>query len=154
MNVTYTFTDHVGGKTILRVLRANGFDTEAEALGMYAGIEAQQASAEVSAAFSVAAQGSNPDRVAVYQEQADFDRRLLGLVMTLDNANTFLGAIDFFQAMEIRGGANAAQRATYLGVILDDYQLTETRFNQIMGTATVLEADQLRVWEELMEGWN
>lgn len=153
MNVTYVFTDHVGGESVVRRLVDNGFDTEADALSMYEGIEQGQADNEILDAYSIVEDGANPDKVAVYQDQFDFDRRVLALVMTLDNANTFIGTIAFFQALEIRGGANAGQRATYLDVPLAEYQLVETRFNQIMGTATVLEDDQGRVWDDIPGGW-
>ena len=153
MSVTYTFTDHVGKTVAIQKLVPNNFDTNADALFMYPYIEAQQASMEVASAASIASVGMNPDRVAVYQDQADFDRRVLGVVMTVANAQLFLGSLPFYQALEVRGGANAAARAAYLGVPQTEFQLVETRFNQIMGTKVVLDADQDRVWDGLLEGW-
>ena len=153
MNAVYWFTDHIGGVTVVNKLVANEFDTNSDALSMYPQIEIQLANDEIYHQFSIAENGENPDINSVHSIQATFDRKLLGLVMTLSNAQIFLGSLLFYQALELRGGANSGQRAIYLGVALEDFQLVETRFNQIMGAETILNADEERVWDDPMEGW-
>lgn len=153
MNVTYTFTDHVAGEAVITALRVNSWDTEAEALSWYPKIEKQLADGEVYNAFSLAEQGENPDRVAVQLTQVDFDRRMLGLVMTLENSHTFLGSLPFWSAQQIRNGNNDNERATNLGVTADDYSLVATRFSQIQGIESLLNADALRVWDFPLEDW-
>ena len=120
---------------------------------MYPQIEAQQANREMSEQFGVAERLENPDKVSIYSTQADFDRRLLGLVMTIENAAVFIVSIPFFQAMEIRGGANANQRAAYLGVTSGDYTLVDSRFGDVQGVQFFLDDEKNNVWPDVPEDW-
>ena len=153
VSVYYTFTDHLGVQTAIRSLVENAFDTEAAALSMYALLDEQDESAEIMRSFAVAEEWKNPDRVADYQPQADFDRRLLARLMTVTDAQVFYAGLPFFQAMEARGGANANQRASYLGVIRADYDLMANRFNDVQGVAFFLDDDKGAVWTDIPEGW-
>jgi len=154
MNVVYTFTDHLGGTTVVNKLQPNGTDTNAEALAMYALIEAQLADREINEAVGVAERLENPDKVADHQSQADFDRRLCGRLMTLEDAHHFLAALPFWQAVEFRGGANANQRAAYLVVPRPEYDLVAGRFGDVQGAATFLNDDKGHIWREgALEGW-
>jgi hypothetical protein len=153
VNVIYTFTDHVDETVTVNKLVANAFDTDADALSMYPQIEQQQADAEIGEQLAVAEQWINPDKVAVYQSQSDFDRRLLGRLMTQVDVHTFSAGLPFFQAVEGRGGANANQRATYLGVTSGDYTLVDNRFGDSQGAQSFIADEKNNVWESPLEGW-
>lgn len=153
VNAVYTFTDHVGGTVVVRKLVANDFDMDADALSMYAQIEQQQADMEISEQLSVAERWINPDKVPVYQSQADFDRRLLGRLMTQRDVHTFSAGLPFFQAIELRGGANAIQRASYLGVIRADYDLVRARFGDSQGVQFFIDDEKNSVWPDVKETW-
>ena len=153
VNAVYVFTDHIGGTTTINKLVANAFDTEADALSMYAQVEAQLADAEVGVAISAAELWNNPDKVPDHQTQADFDRRVLGRLMTFLDAHVFLAGLPFFQAVETRGGANAEQRAVYLGVDTTSYNLMDNRFGDVQGVAFFLNDDKNNVWDNVPDGW-
>ena len=51
--------------------------------------------------------------------------------------------------MEIRGGANAGQRASYLGVSTENYGLMEDRFNDDEGAAFFIEDSKSQIWKEV-----
>ena len=153
VNAVYTFTDHVGVTVIVNKLVANAFDMEADALSMYAHIEVGQADKEISEAVAVAEALGNPDKVAVYQIQSVFDRRLSGRLMTLEDAHAFLAALPFWQALEARGGTNAVQRAAYLGVPKPEYDLVDNRFGDVQGAASFLNDDKGQIWDSPLEGW-
>ena len=153
MNVVYAFTDHIAGVTFVQKLVVNAFDTEADALSMYPQIEAQLADGEVGTQVAVAERWDNPDKVSDHQAQADFDRRLLGRLMTFLDAHVFLAGLPFFQAVEARGGANAGQRAAYLGVDTVSYGLVDDRFGDVQGIAFFLDDDKNNVWNDIPEDW-
>ena len=153
VNAVYTFTDHTSGTTTIKKLVSNTLDTEADALSMYSLIESQLADAEITEQVSAAERWENPDKVAEHQSQADFDRRLLGRLMTFLDAHVVLAGLPFFQAMELRAGANAGQRATYLGVTTDDYTLVDNRFGDVQGIQFFLDDDKSQVWNIPLEGW-
>jgi len=152
--VTYQFTDHIGGTVEVNKLVPLGHDTNADMLSMYSQIEAQQAQVEISEALGVASRLENPDKVAVYQSQAEFDRRLCGRLMTLEDAHAFLAALPFWQAVEARGGANANQRAIYLGVPRSEYDLVAIRFGDVQGAAVFLNDDKGHIWDGVLDGWD
>ena len=154
VNAVYTFTDHVGVTVTVNKLVANAFDTEADALSMYAQIEQQQADGEIGEQLAVAERWINPDKVPpVYQTQADFDRRLLGRLMTQWDVHTFSAGLPFFQAMELRGGANAGQRATYLGVTTGEYTEVDNRFGDSQGVQFFIDDEKNNVWDDVRDGW-
>jgi len=94
------------------------------------------------------------ERAPDHQLQADYDRRVLRELMQEEDALAFANALTFFRSFEIRGGANAAQRASYLGVPKSEYDLVATRYNQITGVENVLNEDAARVWRlDSHEGW-
>ena len=153
VNAVYTFTDHVGVTVTVNKLVANAFDTDADALSMYAQIEQQQADSEIAEQVALAERWINPDKVPVYQTQAEFDRRLLGRLMTEWDVHTFSAGLPFFQAVELRGGANANQRASYLGVTSTDYGLVDNRFGDSQGVQFFIDDEKGAVWDEPLEGW-
>ena len=106
---------------------------------------------EIADALSSAKNDTNPDRVPVYQTQAEFDRRLLGELMLVTNVHTFHTALPFFQAVEGRGGANAGQRATYLGVTTGNYNLIAARFGDDQGVAFFLDNVKGQIWDIIPE---
>lgn len=153
MNVHYEFLDSTGGIIVIDKLVANDFDTEAYALSMYPILEKQLAHTEVIVAFSEAEEERNPDKVAQHQLQPDFDRRLLGRLMTTRNVHTFYAGYAFFQTFEIRGGTNKPQRSAYLGVPQEEYDLVDKRFNDVSGVEFFLLDEKGRVWDDPLDGW-
>jgi hypothetical protein len=153
MNVVYTFTDHISGETVVTKLVPYAFDTEADALSLYAQVEQQLADTEISEAIAVAEAYGNPETFPFHQTQADFDRRLLGRLMTYLDAHVVYAGLPFFQGVEIRGGANSIQRAAYLGVSSQDYSLVDSRFGDVQGIAFFLDDDKDQVWDDPLDGW-
>lgn len=153
MNVAYVFTDHLSKTITVRKLVLNSLDTEADALDMYSGIEQSQADNEIVEAVGAAERWENPDKVAEYQSQSDFDRRVLGRLMTYLDAHIFYAGLPFFQAVELRGGANAGQRAAYLGVTTEEYTLVDNRFGDVQGISFFLDDDKNNVWDNIPQDW-
>lgn len=97
---------------------------------------------------------SNEDKATQWHDsQADYDRRALGFAMTLDSTDEFFTYLPLFKAMELRGGNNPGQRATYLGVQRADYDLMADRFNDVEGVAFFLTDAKGQVWDEIPEDW-
>jgi hypothetical protein len=83
---------------------------------------------------------NNPDRVAVHNTQAEFDLELLKLFMADPDVHTFDASVEFFEAVEARGGSNANQRALYLGIPRTDpgdgtpwYDAITARYGEAQG---------------------
>jgi hypothetical protein len=81
--------------------------------------------------------------------QADYDRRALGRAMNLTDTHEFYSFLPLFQAMEGRGGANAIQRAAYLGVSIENYNLMATRFGDVQGIAFFLDNEKDQIWDTI-----
>ena len=111
-------------------------------------MEADAAETEIQEQVTVAEGLENPDKTAQYQTQADFDRRLLAHMMLVENAHHFYASYPFFQAVETRGGANANQRATYLGVTSVEYGQVEDRYNNVSGVSWFLTDEKNQIWTE------
>ena len=69
--------------------------------------------------------------------------------MMEDDPRVFLNGLVYFQAVEVRGGANAVQRSAYLGVPLSEYQLIAARFGDVQGVAFFLTDDKNQIWDTL-----
>jgi len=96
---------------------------------------------------------SAADITPKYQSQADYDRRALGRAMLIENADEFHAVLPLFEAMELRGGNNAGQRAAYLGVSPASYGDMEERFNNDQGAAFFLDDRKGLIWEDLPPEW-
>lgn len=153
INVVFTFFDNVGGSTVVTKLLQATVDLEVMALSMYPIIEQQLADVEIAIAIGLAESEQNPDKVAQHQDQNDFDRRLLAQLMTISNVHTFYAGYAFFQAMEVRGGANKPQRAAYLEVPQEEYDLVDKRFNDVKGIEFFILDEKGRVWDSPLDGW-
>lgn len=114
-------------------------------------LEAEAADREAEAGAQMARK--NLDRTPVYQTQAEFDRRVLSTLMRNPNPEAVANALPWFRRFEIRAGANANARATYLGVPRSEYDLVASRFNALQGLADGLANDQASVWNNVPEGW-
>ena len=88
-----------------------------------------------------------------YSAQADYDRKMLAQFMLEDDPRVFLNALSFFQAVETRGGANANQRASYLGVPRAEYDLVAKRFSDVQGAAFFINDDKEQIWQHPLPGW-
>ena len=148
-NVTVTFTMHTGETTEIYKLVPVGYDIESEALSLYPTIEKQFAHKEVDDAIGGVSRKISPDITAQHNTQADYDRRVLGRTMLFENVHDFYFCLPFFQAVEVRGGANANQRATYLGITRELYDPIAIRYGEVQGIAFFLDSDE--IWTELPE---
>ena len=154
--IEYVFVDHLGKEIFRGPMRVEaGLDDVAHRLSLYTRIEDNQANQEITDAIQQAYMGFNPDKVpSDYQTQADFDRRVLGRMMMVEDAHAVRAAYQMFQAMELRGGANANQRASYLGVDVADYNLIDDRFSNVNGVSWFLDDEKNQIWTELPEGFD
>lgn len=116
-------------------------------------VEFDLAEEEVNTAIDELYKGNSPDKVAEEQSQADFDRRVLGRIMGIADAHLVLLAYPFFLAVQTRGGANNSQRATYLGVPSDEYNLVDSRFSNVNGISWFLTDEKNQIWNKVLEGW-
>lgn len=92
--------------------------------------------------------GRGQQQAAQHQTQAELDKATLNLLMQIVDSLEFSNTLQWFRDFEVRGGASANARATYLGVLKAEYDLVAARYNQITGVKSGLEADAARVWEE------
>ena len=152
--VVYEYTFHNGDTRELgpKIL-PDGVDIDADRGSLVSDIEDQRALEEVMEAISLAWDRQNPDRIPDHQTQAEFDRRVLGQMMLVDDAHAVLAAYPMFQAVELRGGANANQRADYLGMDVATYNLIDDRFSNVNGVAWFLTDEKNQLWDELPEGY-
>ena len=89
------------------------------------------------------------EKISEWQDtQADYDRRALGIAMTLSDVHEFYSYLPLFKAMELRGGANAAQRASYLGVSSVNYNLMANRFGDVEGISFFLDNAKGQIWSD------
>ena len=87
------------------------------------------------------------EKVAQYQDQNDYDRRALGLLMVESDVDSFYAGLPLFKGMETRGGANANQRRVYLGVSSENYTSMANRFNDVEGIAFFLDDHKNQIWD-------
>ena len=106
---------------------------------------------EVSNGVYLAEIGLSPDITVEHQLQNDYDRRVLGRLMTDINAHTIGNAYSFFQSVELRGGANAGQRSAYLEITVEDYAMIDDRFSNVNGVSWFLTDEKNMVWDILPE---
>lgn len=150
----YEFTDHLGIEHPYgQKLVPSDFDADADLLAQVPVQDAILALQEITNAITQAESGINPDKVSVHQDQSDFDRRVLGSIMINENAHTVLAAYPMFQAMEIRGGANANQRAVYLEITRPTYDLIDNRFSDVNPVAFFLNDEKEQIWSKLPDGY-
>lgn len=151
-NITMLFVDHLGNEyqRVLSFMSAD-FDADAALFSMANDLEVTLAEVEAQEAVALAGAGNNPAKIPDHQTQGEFDRRVLGQIMLIDDAHTVLAAYPMFQAMELRGGANANQRAVYLGIDNATYDLIDTRFSNVNGVVWFLADEKSQIWDELPE---
>ena len=153
-DVRYEFRDHLypaSAPVFKNKNIATGVDTETDMLAMIPALEERQSEVEVIKAIAAAETGISPDIVPDYQPQADYDRRALGQFMTLANVHHFNEGRILFLAMESRGGANANQRATYLGITSITYSEIDDRFSDLAGAQTFINDNKLQRWDDIPE---
>jgi len=146
------FQDHVG------VWHKRGYtgpiaDTAAFLTSQEPIVEGELQVSEVTDALKQAELGNDPDKSADHQPQADFDRRLLGLLMQELSIDTKIAAIPFWLAVETRGGANANQRAAYLGVTRPEYDLVSAMFGDLQGVSGGVDTVNGQIWDEQRDAW-
>ena len=143
---TYTYVLTAGDPYIHKFICRNGIDHATVALNYEAVVETYLIENELARAFNDAEAGLDPDRVPVYQTQAEFDKALLFQMMYVENVHTFHASLPFFKAMELRSGANAGQRATTLGVTTQEYTDIANRYGDDEGVAFFLDNIKDQIW--------
>ena len=151
VDVVYRFVDHLGVVIIEESRVDVGHDTETDMLARIPVIEARQAEQEVTIAVNTAEMGISPDIVPDYQLQSDYDRRALGQFMALADVHWFNEGRVLFLAMEARGGANANQRAVYLGITSGTYSEIDNRFSDLAGAQTFINDNKNQRWDDIPE---
>jgi len=149
IEVRYRFIDDGGSDYVMDRRVLQGTDLDAYAVSIYTAIDDTLARREVSQSMALVRNEQPPTDTAEFQPQADYDRRVLGRCMTLDDASQFFAAYPFFQAVELRGGANDAARAAYLGVPTSEWQAIATRFNNVNGVSWFLTDEKEQTWDKL-----
>jgi len=153
-NVTYDFLDSAGGHTLVSKLLPIGTDFDADALSMYATIEGQLASNELSEAYNKIENRENPDKAPPdHNTQVDFDRKVLGYIMTVQDPHRVNACLPFWQAVQPRNGNNRAQRIANLGVPDTEYDEVAARMDDYFGVSTFLSDDLVAIWPEVKEAW-
>lgn len=130
-------------------------ETEAQAMNRWiAGHESEEVTNEIQERYQEHLSGARSlTDPSEYQPQADFDRRMLAQFMVETIIENFRSGLSFFQDVEVRGGANANQRAIYLGVPRAEYDLVAKRFNDLQGALTFIDDEKNQVWLEPLPGW-
>lgn len=156
--VTHYFEDQFGKIYQRGPLQVPITETETEYAIARASIQVEienaLAKAEADNAVAQAENGVNPDKVPAYQPQSDYDRRVLGRAMTIVDAHHFFVIYSMFQAVESRGGANANQRASYLGISTTEYNQIASRFSNVSGVSWFLTDEKNQIWNELPDIFN
>lgn len=118
-------------------------------------IEEDLAQQEIDAAVSEAVAGNNPDKVPVHQTQIEFDRRLIGRLMVIDQVDidARLSALPFWIAQEGRNGNNNNARADTLGVPRTEYSDTDNVFGDLQGIQGGVNSINAKLWDEVLEAW-
>lgn len=148
--VQYAFTDHLGVVyTYGEIIVSDTFDADVDILSRVVGVEKDLADKEIYDAVSGVYIGISPEKVPEHQSQAVYDRRVLGRMMLVEDAHAFYAAYPMFQAVELRGGANTNQRATYLGIPSATYALIANRFNNVSGISWFLSDEKNTIWDAL-----
>lgn len=110
----------------------------------------EKADREVTDAVRNTYDGVSPETVSpVWNTQQDFDRRVIGRMMLVHDSHAFWSSLSFFQGIESRGGANASQRATYLGITRPVYDLIADRYGDVQGAAFFITDEKGQVWTTL-----
>ncbi len=123
-------------------------DVDSIALSNIPTLENDLISSEHNSAYEVGVQGGNQDTVVpVFQPQSEFDLAVLTLFMKEADVHIFHASLPFFLAVETRGGANANQRALYLGIDRVTYDQIAKRYGDDQGAAFFIEDSKNQVWE-------
>ena len=97
---------------------------------------------------------STEDKAPLWNaDQATYYRRALGKAMLLGDVDDFYAYLPLFLAMETNGGANANQRALYLGTDRATYDLIAKRFGDVQGIAFFLDNAKGQVWDTPVAGF-
>ena len=155
-NVLYKFTSHIQYEPSLDTAKLvdPAFDAEADALSMYPAKEQQLADQEYSEAVNKIDNTQNPDKAPTdYMPQVDFDRKVMGYMMTVQDPHKLDACLPFWQALQPRNGNNASQRATNLGVPLAEYNEVAARMDAYFGVSSFLTDDLAAIWPEIYEAW-
>ena len=153
-NVSYTFTADNGDTISVSKLLPIGTDFNADALSMYPQIQSQFEAQEYSEAISKIDNRQNPDKAPTdHLAQVDFDRKVMGYMMTVEDPHKLNACLPFWQAVQPRNGNNRAQRISNLGVPADEYDEIADRMNLYFGVATFLSDDLAAIWPEVKGAW-
>lgn len=150
-NVTIEFFD--GAQKVWYLSLFGNPDTydDAFAIALYPTINEMLGERELDIARDLIDRYQDPDTLTTYISQVDFDRRLLGYIMTVVDPHKVNACSTFWQNVQPRNGANATARATNLGVSQAEYNQVENRLNAYFGASTFLSNDLSAIWDQ---GWD
>jgi len=110
----------------------------------------EHADREILDAVKGAFEGISPETISpIWNTQQEFDIRVVGRMMMVRDSQAFLASLSHFQGIESRGGANANQRAEYLGVVRQVYDLIANRYGDVQGAAFFLTDEKAQIWTNL-----
>jgi len=153
INITIVFTATNGETISITKLVPVGSDYDAIAILEYESVQTYFEDFELSEAFDAVQNGENPDKTAEHVTQVDFDRKVLGYLMTIVDCHKVNNCLPFWQAVQGRNGNNATQRAENLGVPKSEYDEVADRLNLYFGVSSFLADDLLAIWQEPKEAW-
>ena len=109
---------------------------------------------EVGAQLGAANSLLNPDKVPPdHQSQENFDRRLIGELMTVRDVDVLIASLPFWTAQELRNGNNNVQRAANLGVPTAEYVEADGRFGDLQGVAGGVATVNEQQWGSVKDAW-
>lgn len=144
-------TDHTERIHSYRYYPLETDDHDALLLANAARIESRLPDKEVVEEVERAKKGKQQS--AQHQTQAELDKRAIVELMQIEDSLEFSTTLQWFRDFEVRAGANANARATYLGVPKPEYDLVAARYNQIQGLVDGLKADAARAWRSHTVDW-
>jgi len=150
--VTWTATN--GDEIKAEYLLTTGTDVDALALSRYPQIQSQFEGQEYGEAINKIDNRENPDKAPTdHLAQVDFDRKVLGYMMTVEDPHKLNACLPFWQAVQPRNGNNRAQRIANLGVPDTEYDEIADRMIAYFGAATFLSDDLAAIWPQVKEAW-
>ena len=91
---------------------------------------------------------------ATPQEQGyALSRRVLGLVMVIEDIDILREGYEFFLAHRLRDGGNKNARADNLGVSRPSYSDVDAHLNDVAGIISFVDDKKGRVWDSVEDEW-
>ena len=150
----YLFTSSTGETYERRKLVPAGFDHDAYMLSLVPELDRLLAENEVSSFIAICDQGAQAEVTPQHQTQPDYDRRVLGYAMMVQDLVHFWNIYDsIWTPFQQRAGSNKPQRAAYIGVDTQTYDEIDKRMNDMAGISVLILDEKGRMWQDLPDGY-